>query len=132
MSADAWRDLKTKVQQLKERREITWATVAKESGLSPHTAGFIFSHDGEFPGVDTANKVDKWYTKQTGEKPAKKVRTQADRVTGPTQFRKLTEDRPAMPQLVGGKHPPADRNSAAGRGWRKFGLHTFDTPTRGA
>lgn len=118
MPLAAWEALKTEVKTLRRKRKIEWKEAADEIGIHAPTLTTIFKHEEKLPGTANVDKIEAWVLRQTGGKPASRVKTQTHTVAGPARMRSRTSTRP--PEIVGGHAPPL----GAGR-YRQFGLRAF-------
>ena len=103
----AWEGLKTQIKTLHEKRGVNWKAVADEISVPTKTLTSYLSNDRP-PSEATAAKIKAWVLRQTGGKPAPRVKTQAHKVTGPAQLRRSKNRRERT--IVGGHAP---RSAAA-------------------
>jgi hypothetical protein len=114
-----WQNVKEKIKEIRSKRGIDWATVANEMEVSAGTLKSRLS-DNDIPTTVNANKMEKWVLKQTGEKPAPRIKSHADQASGPVRMRSEKSTKRIDPELIGGNPPPPVSTS-----WRQFGLRMF-------
>lgn len=114
-----WEKIKEDVRDLREKRGLEWTEVANEMGIVPSTLGSKLSLNAPPPGLANIDKIESWVLKQTGEKPAPRVNTQAHQVAGPMRVR---SEKRKNPELIGGRPPTTPANMTL----RQYGLRAFD------
>jgi hypothetical protein len=118
MPLASWLALKSEVKAARQKRGVSWKTVAAETGMRVTTLKTYLTRGAHLPGASVARKIEAWVSTNTGQKAAPHVHSRAASVRGPAQFRRDVTGK-ALPQIVGGRAPPV------GSRFRQFGLRAF-------
>jgi hypothetical protein len=124
ISLAGWATVKDRVKKIRSERKLDWDTIAAEIDIPASTLKARMS-DADMPSAVNAEKVEAWLLKQTGEEPALRVKSQADKVAGPVRPRTQDSKRHREPELIGGRPSSTPANMIR----RQFGIRAFDWKT---
>jgi hypothetical protein len=124
ISLTGWQTVKDRVKTIRSERKLDWDTLGKEIDINPVTLKARMS-DADMPSSAIADKVETWLLRQTGEEPAPRVKSQADKVAGPVRLRTRNPKGRQEPELIGGRPPSTPANMVR----RQFGIRAFDWKT---
>jgi len=122
ISLAGWATVKDRIKKIRSERKLDWEAIAAEIDMPASTLKARMS-DADMPSAATAERVEAWLLKQTGEEPASRVKSQADKVAGPVRLR--TPKGRQEPELIGGRPPSTPANMVR----RQFGIRAFDWKT---
>jgi hypothetical protein len=121
ISLAGWQKTRERLKQIRSERKLDWETIAREIDISPGTLTARIS-GGDMPSGENADKIEAWVLKQTGEEPAPRVKSLADKVGGPVRLRSRNQKGFQEPQLIGGRPPRTPANMIT----RQYGMRAFD------
>jgi hypothetical protein len=120
MPASEWEKVKEKVKSIKKEKKLDWTTIANQIDIPKSTVAAAIATNGHIPSSSKMDKIEDWVLDQTGEKPARRIQTQTDEVTGPARFRSpKSASAGDRIQIIGGAPPPISATT------RLFGLRMF-------
>lgn len=113
-----WKTVKESIKKIRKEKKLDWSTIANQINIPVNSLTSMLAENGVSPSSAKMDKVENWVLDQTGERPAPRIKTQADRVRGPAQFRSPKSNR-GEPEIIGGKPHPVSQTT------RNFGLRMF-------
>jgi hypothetical protein len=115
-----WKKVKERVKEIRVERKLDWDTIANQIDIPTSTLKTMVRINNDDPPSGTKmDKIENWVLEQTGEAPAPRIKTQADQVRGPAQFRSPKSTKRAEPEIIGGPPFPVSQTT------RTFGLRMF-------
>lgn len=121
MSFDTWQKMKKQIQKISSEEGLKMTTIAKEMKI-PYGTLQARIHDDQIPTATNANKIEKWVLARTGEKPAPRVTSLADKASGRARIRAWNPKMREQPEIIGGGEPVKAMHLST----RQFGLRQLN------
>jgi hypothetical protein len=104
MTVENWQKIKRQIRKISSEKGLKMTAIAEEMKIAYGTLQARL-HDNHVPTEANIDKIEKWVLKHTGEKPAPRVKSQADRASGPGRLRSWNPKKGKEAEIIGGAHP---------------------------